>query len=321
MIITYRTYTFRIAVTDYMNLPFYKGSTFRGAFGSAFKRIVCTLRQKECPSCMLKNQCIYAYIFETMPPDNTAIMGMSKYEKVPHPFIIEPPAESKQSYRKGEELTFALVLIGKAVDYLPYFILTFEELGRIGLGRGRGKYALLSVATDKSVVYSSEDKTIHRFEPRIVEISESFDGNDFRDLPESTVGIELLTPMRIMYKRSLASSLEFHVLLRNLMRRLSLLHYFHCEQKSPAWNHNLIIDASLQVEIKKDNTCWYDWERYSSRQNTKMKMGGIVGNISYQGVTGPFTQILRVGEIVHAGKGTSFGLGKYRIMDSATSAS
>lgn len=320
MIIIYRIYTFRIAVTDYMSLPFYKGSTFRGAFGNAFKRIVCTLRQKECPSCILKKQCIYAYVFETMPPDDTVIMGMGKYEKVPHPFIIEPPSETKQSYHKGEELTFVLVLIGKAIDYLPYFILTFEELGKIGLGRGRGKYTLLKVITDNAVVYSSEDKTIHRAKPCAIEISETFDVSDFQGLSDLVVEIEFMTPMRIMYKRSLASSLEFHILFRNLMRRLNLLHYFHCQQKAPAWDHNLLLDASSRVQIKKNDTHWYDWERYSSRQNTKMKMGGIVGNISYQGIMMPFIPILRAGEILHAGKGTSFGLGKYRITDVTTSA-
>ncbi len=320
MIITYRAYTFRITVADYMSLPFYKGSTFRGAFGSAFKKIVCTLRHKECPFCILKNQCVYAYIFETMPPDNTAIMGMGKYEKVPHPFIVEPPVDTKQSYEEGEELTFSLVLIGKAIDYLPYFILTFEELGKIGLGRGRGKYSLLSVTTDGIIAYSSEDKTIHKVGPERIEIPETFNETDFQKFPDSAVEIEFITPMRIMYKRNLVSSLEFHILIRNLMRRLALLHYFHCEEKIPTWDHNLLIDVSTQIRIRKDNTHWYDWERYSSRQNTKMKMGGAVGKICYEGMIEPFMTILRAGEAIHAGKGTSFGLGKYRIIDVATSA-
>jgi hypothetical protein len=37
------------------------------------------------------------------------------------------------------------ILIGKAVDYLPYFILTFSELGKKGIGMGRGKFVLEKV--------------------------------------------------------------------------------------------------------------------------------------------------------------------------------
>jgi hypothetical protein len=36
-------FTFVLKSTDSVNLPFYTGSTFRGLFGIAFKRISCTL--------------------------------------------------------------------------------------------------------------------------------------------------------------------------------------------------------------------------------------------------------------------------------------
>ena len=38
-----------------------------------------------------------------------------------------------------------LVLVGRALDYLPYFIYAFEEMGQRGLGAGRGKAALQRV--------------------------------------------------------------------------------------------------------------------------------------------------------------------------------
>ena len=68
-------YRFTMQAVDPILLPYYKGSTFRGAFGMAFKKIVCALRQKSCSECILKSRCVYSYIFETIPPENTNIMN------------------------------------------------------------------------------------------------------------------------------------------------------------------------------------------------------------------------------------------------------
>lgn len=60
---------------------------------------------------------------------------------------MEPPLETKTHYHPGEILTFHLVLMGKAINYLPYFIVVFRELGQMGMGKGRKKYHLDEVNT------------------------------------------------------------------------------------------------------------------------------------------------------------------------------
>lgn len=57
-----------ISPIDKITLPIYKGSTFRGGFGYAFKRIVCISSHKDCSECLLKEKCIYSYVFGTPPP-------------------------------------------------------------------------------------------------------------------------------------------------------------------------------------------------------------------------------------------------------------
>ncbi|HDH12655.1 MAG TPA: CRISPR system precrRNA processing endoribonuclease RAMP protein Cas6 [Nitrospirae bacterium] len=307
----YQKFEFNIKPQEPLILPSYKGSTLRGGFGNAFKRIVCAIKSKECTDCILKEKCIYSYVFETPPPSDTKIMR--KYTSAPHPFIIEPPPEKKRGYTPEDELIFGLTLIGKAIDYLPYFIYTFDELGKMGIGRGRGKYELKEVrsgAEDK-VIYSSDTKTLRTFKTDILSFNSVFTNtNTYK--PKSLT-LNFLTPARIIYKKHLILDLEFHILIRNLLRRLSLLCYFHCGGDTSGWDFKGIIETAQDIKVKKRNLKWYDWERYSSRQETKMKMGGFVGEITFEGNIEPFMPLIKAGEVLHVGKGTGFGLGRYEI--------
>ena len=111
-------------------LPTYKGSALRGGFGNVFKQVVCIEKNQDCLRCMLRAKCSYSFIFETPPLGETG----KNTNYFPHPFIIEPPLTPQQNYQPDEEFAFNLLLIGRAIEYLPYFVYTFDELGRKGLG-------------------------------------------------------------------------------------------------------------------------------------------------------------------------------------------
>jgi CRISPR/Cas system endoribonuclease Cas6 (RAMP superfamily) len=44
-----------------------------------------------------------------------------------------------------------------------------------------------------------------------------------------------------------------------------------------------------------------------------MKLGGLVGTMTLAGDLSPFTPLLRAAEILHVGKGATFGLGKVAV--------
>nr|WP_255531416.1 CRISPR system precrRNA processing endoribonuclease RAMP protein Cas6 [Nitratiruptor sp. YY09-18] len=66
--------------------------------------------------------------------------------------------------------------------------------------------------------------------------------------------------------------------------------------------------------VKKDLK-FMDFSRYSNRQKTKMKVGGIVGEIVVDGLDKQTYELLKYGEIVGVGKLGSFGLGKIEVED------
>jgi CRISPR-associated endoribonuclease Cas6 len=304
------SFRFRLEARELLMLPSYKGSTLRGGFGYTFKRVVCAIRGKECSECLLKEKCIYSYVFETPPRSDTRLMR--KYRASPHPFVIEPPLEDKREYKPGEEILFGLILIGRAVDYLPYFIYTFDEMGKIGIGKGRGRFLLSDVSCGDKIIYDSKTKILKPFLDQSIEL-ELPDSCSVPKSRDSQVSLLFLTPTRIVYEEHLTLDLEFHVLIRNLLRRLSLLYYFHCGGDPSAWDFRGTIERAKKIRVDKRNLRWYEWERYSARQDTRMKMGGFVGEIIIEGNIEPFLPLLRAGEVFHVGKGTSFGLGMYSI--------
>ncbi len=141
---TFAAFRLTIRALTPIRLPSYKGSALRGGFGHTFRNIVCTLKSADCDRCNLMRKCIYPYIFETPAPDEKDTFLKSN-DKQPHPYIIRPPVEERLEYTPGEELTFELILIGKAIDYLAYFVFTFIQMGERGIGRGRGRFYLKSI--------------------------------------------------------------------------------------------------------------------------------------------------------------------------------
>lgn len=320
--IDFKFFTLNIHVIDKLLLPPYKGSALRGAFGGVLKKISCTIKKYKCSECLLRESCVYCYVFETPPPRNS--MVMRKYPSAPHPFVIEPPVDQKTKYMRGEELEFGLILMGKAMDFLPYFIYAFDELGKIGIGKGKGKFILKDIRAhslrefelikrssygEELVIYNGEEKIIKPFDKDVLNVSLEFESEKYKT---SVLVLNFKTPTRLVYQGQLIRDLEFHILVRQLLRRIGLLSYFHCGGP-PRFEFNRIIEKAKDIDVLENELTWYDWERYSSRQATKMKMGGFIGRISFEGEIEPFMPLIRAGSILHAGKGTSFGLGKYEI--------
>lgn len=325
--VPFKRFEFQLLPEEPIILPSYKGSTLRGGFGNAFRKVVCALKKNDCDDCILKEKCVYSYVFETPPPSDTKMMR--KYKSAPHPFVIEPPPEKRRGYTPKDEISFGLTLIGRAIDYIPYFIYTFDELGKMGIGKGRGKYELKTVGAygdtpfnnDNSIIYSSDTKTLKSFKPSSLSFPQHWESSLNSDSKEGeaaprpySMTLDFLTPTRLIYDGHLTLDLEFHMLIRQLLRRISLLSYFHCGIDMSDWDFRGIIEKAKEVTVKKRNLKWYEWERYSARQDTRLNMGGFVGDVTFEGDIESFMPLINAGEVLHVGKGTSFGLGKYGIV-------
>lgn len=314
---TWASFQFTMQAKEHSFLPEYKGSTLRGGFGHSFRRVCCTMRDQDCKTCLLNQGCPYAYIFET--PKVNGMEVQHQADNLPHPFVIEPPLTEQTEFQAGDEFEIGLVLFGKSISFLPYFVYTFDQMGRLGLGKGRGKFELIKahavtdlIGEQQEQIYDSSYQMLNgNF--KVWSLSDILSNNTPQNIGK--ISIQLVTPTRILHKNGLVQSIPFDLFMRTLLRRISLLGRIHCESDWDLPYKDILSQAEQQAKLVNSNTSWYSWERYSNRQRTRMNMGGIVGIFIYEGELAPFMPLIVLGQFTHIGKNTTFGLGKYVARD------
>jgi hypothetical protein len=307
-------YRFALNLDEAATLPRYKGSTLRGGFGYAFKRQVCLQRAREtCDGCLLRTVCPYGYLFEPSPPPDSEVL--SAQSDIPLPFVLEPPLEGRRHYEAGETLGFGLTLVGRAIDFLPYFVMVYRELGGRGLGRDRAKFTLASVeavdplADRTATVYSADDEVIR-------DCSLSAGQNDLvaraETLPATRLTVDFLTPTQLKHGGRFHEQPDFHVLVRALLRRASSLAYFHGGERWET-DYRGWIERAGAVRTVAAHTGRMEAWRYSSKQKQRIRLSGAVGQMTYEGDLAPFRPLLALGEWIHVGKACVFGNGMMRV--------
>jgi CRISPR/Cas system endoribonuclease Cas6 (RAMP superfamily) len=293
-------------------LPRNKGSTFRGVFGHALKQVVCALKRQTCETCLLKQSCVYALVFETEVAG--ALPAVSRMAAPPHPFVIEPPLDTRTDYPAGADFNFKLLLFGDINRLLPYFIYAFDRMGKIGIGKKingrRGRCALDTVYHDKACIYSGANQILEMNGalPDLKLPKAHGDGKNPMRLQ-----VHLKTPLRFKFRNRFNRDLPFHVLIRVALRRVSAL-FTAYNGGEPSLDYTGMVHRAERVNIIESSLDWFDWRRYSGRQDQKMLMGGMVGSIMYEGDLKEFMPLMDVAAQVHLGKQTSFGLGQVEVI-------
>jgi hypothetical protein len=231
---------------------------------------------------------------------------------------MEP--EGRRTLKPGDEMTFGVLLMGRATQYMPFVIYAVSEMARRGLGVDRGKFRLQGIALLDEFGVAHP---INFSESQRITLPDQAN-KDVRDLirarldqlaggREDRVNLRFVTPARIRVEGDLQCSLGFELLVRNLLRRVSMLALIHGQAPMQV-DYLDLIELASEVKTASSMLRWWDWQRYSNRQEMKMKMGGFVGEVEFSGeATEHLLPLVVAGEILHVGAGTSFGLGKYQI--------
>lgn len=298
-----KRYRFNFTVTQAFTLPDYSGSLLRGIFGHSLKRLSCMTKAESCEGCALIRTCPYPEIFEAPVRENESF---SKVQNVPQGYVIEPPL-SDNRYEKGDTFSFTMVLMGKSIDRLA--LITFAWQKALEKGIREGHAALNGV--DVENVSAGE----------ITWMSILFDGkieahDPFLYLPTSfptSYQLQFQTAMRLQRNGRAITPDEItpHLFLSQLLRRLSWVSERHLGDYMVLHYDQLAADIALLKE--QHHLTWYDWARYSNRQKRKMHLGGMIGDWEFSHLSESLAKLLYIGQWLHAGKNTTFGLGRYQL--------
>ncbi|MYC75349.1 CRISPR system precrRNA processing endoribonuclease RAMP protein Cas6 [Candidatus Poribacteria bacterium] len=312
-------YSFTYTVQESLRMPQNKGNVFRGGFGYLLHHITCVGTAQECEKrCRFPERCVYSKCFETPVPDDSPMLRGQPY--APHPFILEPPRTGKSDFAPGDTFTCNLTLIGEAINLLPWMVFTFDQMGkrRIGLQGERGQCQLDSVESlsahgndPPQTIYTaaSEMLTDDGIVLRLADVMHATPHT------ADTIELKFLTPTSIKVDGKWTSRLTFEHLIRNLLRRIRFLNYFHCGEDVDAEvdAHGLIVTA--QSVSHQSCLQWLQRGRYSHRAKARIPMSGFIGTIRFEGDITPFLPFIFLGESLHIGHHTAFGYGQYRVID------
>lgn len=253
---------------------FFLGSTLRGAFGVALKKVVCINPSFECEGCFASNNCLFHDFYESK---NRA-----------HEYRFSKELGSK-------DYDFSLYLFESATDKLPYVLSALHKmLHETGLGVERKKYQIKSITCNDIKVYEDGKFNLEKTKIDTVNVSN----------PHSNLRLKLITPLRIKSENKLErNTIDLKQILQSIQNRL-------CELKNEE-KTKLIFEPHYKL-IKSDIN-FLDLSRYSNRQKTKMKFGGLIGEMIFDEVDPQSFQLLKIAEIIGVGKQTVFGLGEVKI--------
>jgi hypothetical protein len=231
----------------------------------------------------------------------------------------------KTKFQPGEEFQFDLVLIGRALDHLPYFVLSFRELAAQGLGLNRAKCELRHVfevepdraeahgqsqghgpAGASDLIYDSADQVFHApkgldLETWLRERVSALSGN-------GRVTVRFLTPTLLKAENSVTRDPEFHHLFKRLRDRINSLSTFFGSGPLTVDFSGLGARAEQVVRLSS-NMHWEERFRTSSKTGQRHELSGFTGSSVYSGQLQEFLPWLALGELVHLGKHTAWGSG------------
>jgi len=265
-------------------------------YSTVCRKNSCLRQEKPCNSCLLKETCSWNLVFaQQLSNDPSAV---KRFQKPALPFIFTFPSPHDLDGSQAET-ECSLVVMGQAIacidmllDGFRDILLSFDaEVLRIGSQDYQGNVHLL-------------DEGIRHNRPENMIVLSSNDLVDNFVMPNSDLQIRLLSPLRLFEDGHFVGRFDFSRFARSLLRRVSSMAYYYGAYEFTCDYKELSRQADAVVCVD---------ENFTLVANKDLRIKGIMGHGSFQGDLCGLLPFLIVGEYVHVGKGSTFGMGAYEV--------
>lgn len=306
-------YRFIFQPLEELKLEKFAGASLRRDFIPIFKQITCLCESGFCDTCKHGEECPFHLVMqsggESDDPDS------KRFQTPPKPFIFEPPLDRKSFYRVNDEFALDLVLIGNALQHLPKFAASLRRLAEIGIGKNRAKLALKNIIpfdlhnNSVSGNYKWNEESSWSGDDVAVSLSSLYAKYEKEYNKISELSVSFITPVRMKRLGSENWHLHFRGLMRNVLTRISNLAHRYCEYPA-LLDFPETVQRSGLIRTEKEKFFVEDSRAPGIKRNHDSRRDGSLGNIIYKGNLTDFWGILRLAELIHLGKNTSFGFGR-----------
>ena len=281
----------------------------RGAFGTIFRRIACLPHCTGAMACPNRTACPYARLFE--PSANG--QGPSGLADWPRPFVFRAIHLDGQTFAPGQRFHFDLHLFDLSSPVIAYFVLTFAQLARDGLGPGRSKVDLITVSKLNeqgqpcTLIY--EDGLIKpQNDPLPLTLNLTPTGAHI-----SHLRVKFMTPTELKSGQQIAARPEFAILATRARDRISNLRELYGAGPLTIDFREFGERAAL-VKMTRCDIASVDIQRRSTRTGQTHSIGGFMGEADYQGELAEFLPLLNATRWTGVGRQTVWGKGEIAVL-------
>ena len=258
----------------------------------------CRWPERDCDSCSSQDSCAWDLVFgQQISSDPSA---RKRFQKPPLPFMFTFPSQHDLAERTTE-IECGLVVIGQAISCLDMLIDGFKDImlplnAEVHLVGTRDYQGIVHTLADVRGINCSENLLVLSFQDLL----------ENRIWTDTPLHIRLLSPIRLFGDGHLLRTFDFSRFAKSLMRRVSSLAYYY-------GSHEFRCDYK---ELSRQADCvvctQYHFIHAIDRNG---RITGLMGHGRFQGDFSGFLPFLTAGLYVHAGKGSSFGMGAYELLE------
>lgn len=276
----------------------YKSSALRGGIGEMLLRSHC-IADRQCESCGFTEDCTVQRIMyakmEYLPEFMHSGDGVG--------YMVEC-LDERRRFKKGDYIEFVLTLFGKNIVFFSQYLQAVYTLGNIGVGTNKSRYEVVSVKNflgEEILKQNFVSMKNYKYQTVKDYVNTRIEERENHEQGK----LVFKTPVTIKYQGEFIRIFVEDAVKANILRRIYILNCFE------GASQDMYQPETEFPEIIFQRAEMVRQPRYSNRKENLMYLRGIQGEIELAGISREWERLLLAGEVLHIGKNTSFGFGKF----------